>query len=98
MLWLSAVISVDLNSLGQSDTVVGPVEDAVVDSDEDISQDPEICRAILEAAHAGSLVILHLSQRRQMGKMWISSFCWVALEALDRLSWRSQSHESHWKK
>lgn len=74
MVWLSAVISVDLNSLGQSDTVVGPVKDAVVHSDEDISQDPEVCRAILEAAHAGSLVILHLSQRRQMGKRWLSSF------------------------
>lgn len=98
MAWLSAVISVDLNSLGQSNTVVGPVEDAVVHSDEDVSQDPEVCRAVLEAAHAGSLAILHLSQRRQMGKMWVSSFGWVALEARVHLSWRSQSQESHWRK
>lgn len=49
---------VDLNSLGQPNTVVGPVKDAVVHPDEDISQDPEVPRGVLEAAHAKFLVVL----------------------------------------
>lgn len=62
-------IVVYLNSLGQSNMVVGPVKDAVVHPDEDISQDPEVPRGVLEAADARALVVLHLSKERVMGEM-----------------------------
>lgn len=64
----STGIVVDLESLGQPNTVVGPVKDAVVHPDEDVSQDPEVPRGVLEAAHARSLVVLHWSMKRQLGK------------------------------
>jgi len=74
---------VDLNSLGQSNAVVGPVKDAVVHPDEDISQDPEVPRRVLEAAHARSLVVLHLRKKRQMVK------CGLAL------LWRPMANDPH---
>lgn len=41
-----------LNSLGQPDHVVAPVEDGIVLPDEDITQDPELVAASTEASRA----------------------------------------------
>lgn len=93
-----------LNSLGQSNTVVGPVKDAVVHSDEDISQDPEVRRGVLETTDTCFFIVLHLSKRRQRGKMWVSAFRQVVLEghghasAVPHRNGRGQSDESHWRK
>ena len=53
--FLGKEVSGRLSSLGQTDHVLGPVEDGIVLSDEDITQDPQ---AASSASKAGTAAIV----------------------------------------